>query len=163
MIALTSKLSKTLYSLNSTPLNDIPRRCPSPCHPGSCPPCSAMGPLRTCGCGKKQYRLRCGEKDMSSSCGEQCGKLLSCGKHYCTELCHRDSCPPCDEYVQRRCYCTKTSREVRCGEEKEDRVSTQLQREIGQEVQKGYFSCEESCRALLVRYLRSIVVQMIKL
>ena len=32
------------------------------CHPGHCPPCSAMGPLKTCYCGNLPYRLRCGQK-----------------------------------------------------------------------------------------------------
>eukprot|EP01138_Halocafeteria_seosinensis_P012932 gb/GECG01013210.1/.p1 GENE.gb/GECG01013210.1/~~gb/GECG01013210.1/.p1 ORF type:complete len:1083 (+),score=57.84 gb/GECG01013210.1/:1-3249(+) len=107
-----------------------------------------MGPLRNCGCGKKQYRLRCAEKDTLTSCGKQCGKLLSCGKHYCSEVCHRTPCPPCEEYMSRRCYCTKTQKEVRCGEERQDKIPTQLQEELGT-AQYGYFSCEKTCGSLL--------------
>lgn len=87
------------------------------------------------------------------SCGEQCGKLLSCGKHYCEQTCHRGDCDPCNEEVERRCYCTKTTRNIRCGEEQEKKVSSFLSHELS-----GYFACEEICGATLVSDIRCIFI-----
>ena len=79
-----------------------PHRCETPCHPGPCPPCAALGPVRTCGCGRTSSRLRCGVPSTSSAaagagggvvdgCGAVCGAPLDCGirAHRCERLCHR--------------------------------------------------------------------------
>ena len=52
---------------------------------GPCPSCARTNTV-SCFCGRHSSLLRCGSP--SYSCKEPCGKLLSCGFHYCKELCH---------------------------------------------------------------------------
>ncbi len=101
-----------------------PHPCESVCHPGPCSPCAAMGPIRTCGCGRTSYRTRCGapESDPATaaggarSCGAVCGKPLSCGvkSHKCTRTCHTGPCGSCDRYVQQSCYCGRCTEPRLC-------------------------------------------------
>jgi len=115
-----------------------PHPCTMICHPGPCPPCPAMGPPRTCFCGKKKYRLRCGEDDGGISCGEVCGKVLNCGIHHCEEVCHSGPCEACKHTVHQNCYCGK-QRDVErlCGTGEDDTITG------------GKFSCGEICGKLL--------------
>lgn len=52
-------------------------------------------------------------------CTRDCGKLLSCGKHYCSNGCHSGPCPPCPEQIldDLVCSCGRTVVEspYRCG------------------------------------------------
>ncbi|KAG7886788.1 hypothetical protein KL938_000441 [Ogataea parapolymorpha] len=52
-------------------------------------------------------------------CTRECGKLLSCGKHYCQMTCHLGPCRPCLESSSEDlvCHCGQTvvSAPVRCG------------------------------------------------
>jgi len=82
-----------------------PHRCSLVCHPGPCENCSAIGPEKTCFCGRLTYRLRCGAKDFGKSCGGICGRLLNCSKHHCTEICHAGECNACTVYSWQHCYC----------------------------------------------------------
>ena len=84
-----------------------PHACTLVCHPGPCPPCAALGPLRTCHCGKHAYRLRCGEDDGGVSCGAVCGRALACGKHRCERVCHPGPCGPCPHTELQSCHCGK--------------------------------------------------------
>ena len=83
---------------------------------------------RFCPCGKSSYKLSCTEA--TPTCrfsltktafnisifagGDTCGKLLSCGSHYCTERCHRGSCPSCLQLKQKSCRCGAKVRETQC-------------------------------------------------
>eukprot|EP01117_Protostelium_nocturnum_P015566 TRINITY_DN6052_c0_g4_i4.p1 TRINITY_DN6052_c0_g4~~TRINITY_DN6052_c0_g4_i4.p1 ORF type:complete len:1098 (+),score=309.46 TRINITY_DN6052_c0_g4_i4:146-3439(+) len=116
-----------------------PHSCTETCHPGPCPPCSALSPPHHCFCAKIQYRTRCGEKDNGKSCGEKCGKLLSCGLHRCSQVCHDGQCAPCEVPEQQRCYCGKKEEVRNCGS---GRVSTFNGR-------KAHFSCAQLCDRLL--------------
>lgn len=97
-----------------------PHPCEAVCHPGPCNPCSAMGPVRYCGCGRTSYRNRCGQSDggnaSQSSCGEVCGKPLSCGikAHRCTKVCHAGPCGPCERLVVQHCYCGRKAEPRLC-------------------------------------------------
>ncbi|KAH8549344.1 hypothetical protein BGW37DRAFT_535178 [Umbelopsis sp. PMI_123] len=117
---------------------DCPHECVLPCHPGPCPPCSAMSPATSCFCGSETYQTRCVDTDYSSlgrSCGRICEELLGCGKHTCKTECHAGLCPPCDVEEVQSCYCGKHERKAKCGSgspvESNDRI--------------GYYSCKESC------------------
>lgn len=109
------------------------------CHPGHCPPCSSLGPIKKCYCGKSEYRIRCGEKDKGKSCGEICSKYLDCNKHICQKICHPEPCSPCKETVMQTCYCGKITKLQKCGSGK-----LNINTDIG-----GYFSCKQKCNKLL--------------
>ena len=72
--------------------------CTQICHPGSCPPCPALGKKKKCFCKKTVYQLRCGEPDDGRSCGDTCGNLLNCKMHRCKEACHAGDCAPCHSH-----------------------------------------------------------------
>ena len=46
-----------------------PHRCDLQCHPGPCPPCTAMSAPKRCGCRRTVYHTRCGQPDPGRSCG----------------------------------------------------------------------------------------------
>lgn len=94
-----------------------PHKCDAICHPGPCAPCSAMGPLQTCGCGRTNYRLRCGAADPRAGCGAICGRQLACGGHghRCRRVCHDGPCDDCEEMEDQWCYCGSSQRRELCG------------------------------------------------
>ncbi|KAI8323498.1 hypothetical protein GQ54DRAFT_296704 [Martensiomyces pterosporus] len=96
-----------------------PHPCPLPCHPGPCPPCTALAPEQSCFCGRLAYRPRCGVDfdpvQGVKSCGEICGEMLGCGKHTCTKPCHPGLCPPCPREEEQMCYCGAHARTAKCG------------------------------------------------
>lgn len=110
----------------------------SPCHPGPCPPCSAMSPMTSCFCGSETYQTRCVDTDYSSlgrSCGRICGELLGCGKHSCKSECHAGLCPPCDVEEVQSCYCGKHERKAKCGSGSPVESNGKV----------GYYSCKGTC------------------
>ncbi|KAJ7057853.1 hypothetical protein C8F01DRAFT_325430 [Mycena amicta] len=112
--------------------------CPLLCHPGPCPPCRVTTELQ-CGCPRGQVlALRCGEANVS--CGAVCERTLNCGVHKCTRDCHTDSCDPCAERVQARCYCGKDQKEDTCGAGEPANCSLS-----GNESWTGTFACPSTC------------------
>ena len=82
-------------ALALTPDSVCPHTCLDLCHPGPCDPCRAS--LRkTCPCGALTRMTRC---DTVLLCGGECGKLLNCGRHTCTALCHEGPCQDCQVTV----------------------------------------------------------------
>lgn len=116
---------------------DCPHPCSMMCHPGHCPPCGALGPLKYCFCGTESYRLRCGEKSQGKSCEGECGKVLSCGKHECIATCHAGPCAPCTYPQTQKCYCGRQKEEKTCGTGTFDSFSD------------GHYSCSTICDKLL--------------
>lgn len=91
--------------------------CNTLCHPGQCDPCSEQIEL-TCFCGKDTRTLPCSSANSKYSCGKVCDRLLNCGKHHCTQICHEKlECNPCAVKLQAKCYCGKVEKEVLCGHE----------------------------------------------
>lgn len=90
--------------------------CEKVCHPdGECGVCPRTLP-RQCYCGKESYHLPC-NVDVSS-CKATCGKILSCGLHTCSRICHPGECDPCVMKVSlRKCRCGKTKKEFPCSKE----------------------------------------------
>lgn len=119
------------HSCGQTCSNDriLPRKCPHPCellcHAGPCPPCSHMGPLQICFCGKKSTSRRCVDTNYETgwSCGEVCGDPLPCGEHTCQEPCHEGLCGVCEVPMDCRCYCGKDKRMIVCCERSDERPS----------------------------------------
>ncbi|KAI8334560.1 hypothetical protein BC941DRAFT_431555 [Chlamydoabsidia padenii] len=124
-----------------------PRKCPHPCvlpcHPGPCPPCTSMGPINVCFCGKDRRQARCVDTDYETnaySCEKMCDQWLGCGKHRCEEKCHTDLCPPCIiEEKHQPCYCGQSQRNTRCG-------SGIQAPSFGNHI--GYYACEKRCTSL---------------
>ncbi|KAJ7959647.1 NF-X1-type zinc finger protein NFXL2 [Quillaja saponaria] len=81
------------------------------CHPGPCPSCPKLVKAR-CFCGNFEDVRRCGFKNFS--CNNVCSKLLDCGIHRCSVICHDDSCPPCRVRGVYRCRCEKKEEEREC-------------------------------------------------
>lgn len=82
------------------------------CHPGPCATCHAMV-TRECGCGRTKKTMQCCQKD-DTVCTEVCDKVLACGVHRCTLVCHAGDCERCEEQVEHRCHCGKDKRLVAC-------------------------------------------------
>lgn len=104
-----------------------PAGCPHPClqqcHPGPCPPCTAMVRMR-CHCRAILKHIPCHEwleactdrQNSLRSCGGICPKMMECN-HQCPNICHSGSCPApetCDRKVYLRCACKRKKRESRC-------------------------------------------------
>ncbi|KAH3745328.1 NF-X1-type zinc finger protein NFXL2 [Pelomyxa schiedti] len=85
--------------------------CEEICHSGDCPPCKRKVE-KTCLCEAVTQLVTCTNKPFQ--CTKVCGKLLLCGKHNCTKVCHSDVCPKCPLAGTRRCYCGKTSFQLAC-------------------------------------------------
>ncbi|KAJ2724592.1 FKBP12-associated protein [Coemansia sp. Benny D115] len=96
-----------------------PHTCPLPCHPGPCPPCTALAPLQACYCGRVSIRPRCGAAydpvAGAQSCGAVCGELLGCGLHKCEQPCHAGLCAPCTREITQHCRCGRAERTAFCG------------------------------------------------
>lgn len=117
--------------------SDCPHVCSIVCHPGPCPPCAAIGPMRMCFCGRTTYRTRCGERDDGRSCKQPCKRKLNCGRHECQDVCHKGECAKCTVKHDRMCYCGRKTKEMLCGTETPDFT---LSKEVGR-----HFSCTEPC------------------
>jgi transcriptional repressor NF-X1 len=91
--------------------------CPLLCHPGPCPPCAVMGPLRSCFCGATDQRYRCSDERnvTGQSCGGPCDRKLKCGAHRCAQACHAGACAPCAVETTSLCYCGADVRQILCG------------------------------------------------
>ncbi|KAK7868185.1 hypothetical protein R5R35_003052 [Gryllus longicercus] len=115
-------------------------KCLLLCHPGPCPPCPKMVKTK-CHCQKQSPQVhRCSNRFWS--CGSVCGKLLKCGKHMCSEICHENECPPClDESIQ---YCD-------CRSEKCLRPCSSTKWQCGKVCSKryscGFHVCEKICHS----------------
>lgn len=94
-------------------------RCERSCHVGPCDPCQDLVNA-SCFCKKKVEVVICGEmtvkgelkaEDGVFSCSSTCGKKLSCGNHYCTEVCHPGACGECELMPSKikTCYCGKSN------------------------------------------------------
>lgn len=94
----------------SKPLNCSVHQCPSQCHEGVCAPCQEVKKT-DCYCGKETMSLNCANEPL---CGQICGKILDCGKHFCTQICHKGKCEGCKlapELIS-RCPCGKNLLEM---------------------------------------------------
>ncbi|KAM1129764.1 hypothetical protein ACFX13_040226 [Malus domestica] len=94
-------------------------RCERTCHVGPCDPCQVLVDA-SCFCKKKVEVVLCGDmtvkgevkaEDGVFSCSSTCGKMLSCGNHSCSEVCHPGPCGDCNLMPTRikTCHCGKTS------------------------------------------------------
>ena len=132
----------------------LPKKCPHPCellcHAGPCPPCTHMGPIQSCFCGKNRSSRRCADTnyDTGWSCGQVCGDLMPCGEHTCQTLCHEGLCGACEVQLDCRCYCGKMEQLVVCcerGDEKESLRALKNDVSVTAEIWNGSFECRNQC------------------
>ncbi|KAK4160938.1 hypothetical protein QBC43DRAFT_244540 [Cladorrhinum sp. PSN259] len=142
----------------SKPRATCPHPCPLMCHAGPCPPCTLMGPTQTCFCGKHEVTRRCSETDYAKggwSCHEECGDLLPCGEHTCSQPCHSGLCGACKVPMPAVCYCGKEEKVITC-DQRDDVLDSfnygQLQPSTADEAQteegewfEGSFKCQHVC------------------
>uniref|UniRef100_A0A4W5NHI3 Transcriptional repressor NF-X1 n=1 Tax=Hucho hucho TaxID=62062 RepID=A0A4W5NHI3_9TELE len=114
---------------------DCKHPCNILCHPGPCPQCPASV-TKACICGRTSQPMRCGQAT-AIHCDKQCGAILNCSEHICTQVCHSGLCQPCPLQVKQVCYCGVVSREVLCGTDK-DRFDG-----------SGHFCCQTACGKML--------------
>lgn len=130
--------------------------CPLSCHPGPCPPCSALVSV-PCHSGHKNLSLRCSRMTSTAdesvlSCGEECRRPI-CEKHTCKRLCHAGECEPCQEIEQATCYCGKSSQLLACKNGKSHSCDD------GANTWEGRFSCQDVCeRFVIYSCLRKSVI-----
>lgn len=97
------------------PLNCGVHLCPDTCHGGPCYDChNALE--QACYCGKGVREVVCSLDTAGIdeySCAEVCERTLNCENHQCGQLCHPDSCKPCQLTPEKvtTCPCGKTSLE----------------------------------------------------
>ncbi|KAL1893778.1 FKBP12-associated protein [Sporothrix stenoceras] len=129
---------------------DCHHTCPNPCHAGPCPPCTEMGPLITCFCGKETSIKPCAAGAQRSwICGAVCDNTLACRTHKCRRTCHPDDCGACTVPMPSTCFCGKTQQDVPC----KDREHAQTSANYGQLVYggaatssfEGTFKCDTVC------------------
>lgn len=115
--------------------------CTLQCHPGPCPPCTALAPPQPCPCGKSTTSRKCAEQGKESrSCGEPCGRRLSCGRHECAQICHEGACEPCSILFDAKCFCGRREESLQCWQ-----VEPPGEIDLG----LGVFSCEMECPKML--------------
>lgn len=88
------------------------------CHPGPCMTCETQSRYMKCACQKYVIQVRCLQlldDTFVPSCNEECRKLLNCGIHECTSICHTGPCFKCQEMIIIQCFCSKKSKTVSCG------------------------------------------------
>uniref|UniRef100_A0A5K3G1V8 PHD-type domain-containing protein n=1 Tax=Mesocestoides corti TaxID=53468 RepID=A0A5K3G1V8_MESCO len=101
-----------------------PHTCTELCHPGPCPPCTAVVQLH-CPCGRVVRSARCGD-EQPKPCGAPCGRTYAAdfcafGTHTCPLQCHDGDCPPCLKLIKSVCYCGRVDEVTRCGGERAKR------------------------------------------
>uniref|UniRef100_A0A3P8TRS1 Nuclear transcription factor, X-box binding like 1 n=1 Tax=Amphiprion percula TaxID=161767 RepID=A0A3P8TRS1_AMPPE len=107
------------------------------CHPGPCPPCPKMVSV-ACMCGKaKPLPRRCSNK--AWSCQQQCGKLLPCRQHTCSQTCHTE-CRPCPRVSVQSCVCGRQKAERPCSS-----PQWNCQQVCGSPLPCGNHTCEKVC------------------
>ena len=128
---------------------DCPHPCHLSCHAGPCPPCTFMGPVQICFCGKQAVSRKCVDTNYKSgwSCNETCGDLLPCGVHFCSKPCHSDLCGACEIPMESRCYCGRQNNLIKCCDRGEEKESNQANDgSEGIETWIGSFDCTQKCQ-----------------
>ncbi|XP_023272195.1 NF-X1-type zinc finger protein NFXL1 [Seriola lalandi dorsalis] len=107
------------------------------CHPGPCPPCPKMVSV-SCMCRKaKPLPRRCSNK--AWTCQQQCGRLLPCKQHTCSQPCHTE-CSPCPRVSVQRCVCGREKTERPCAS-----PQWNCEQVCGSALSCGNHTCEVVC------------------
>ncbi|EPS69523.1 hypothetical protein M569_05241 [Genlisea aurea] len=121
--------------------------CLALCHPGPCGKCDlSPSMIKSCCCGKtplKEDRKSC--LDPIPTCSQNCGKILPCGFHCCSEKCHSGDCPPCHVLVTQKCRCGSASRTVECFRTVSETEKFTCDKPCGQKKSCGRHRCSDRC------------------
>ncbi|GLJ39717.1 hypothetical protein SUGI_0811950 [Cryptomeria japonica] len=117
-----------------------PHTCTLLCHPGPCPPCTAIAAPQPCPCGKKTITRRCSDQKPAESCGQVCEQLLTCGRHLCDKICHEGPCGSCTILINASFFCGKKENMMLCGD-------LEFHGEL--ECKSGVYACENICMKML--------------
>lgn len=88
-------------------LNCNIHNCTRTCHFKECDPCNEIV-RQECYCGKVGRKVKCTAEIGGATnyeCGEICGKVLECGNHFCTKLCHPGECESCSIAPEKVNHC----------------------------------------------------------
>lgn len=84
-------------------------KCVNQCHPGPCEPCDVGRDLDVpCICRKSIVKIKCSTHEVVPQCSKPCDKILDCGIHKCSVLCHEMACGPCRIVKTVKCFCGKS-------------------------------------------------------
>ena len=127
-------------------------RCEQICHDGSCRICPRScnrdkNGYSKCACGAVTMKLSVPRKscmDPLPTCFNPCNKMLTCGTHYCTRLCHDSDCLSCDIVSLIPCRCGREKKNVRCG----DQRIFLCDRRCLKKLSCGIHKCQEMCCTL---------------
>lgn len=98
-------------------------RCTLPCHPGPHASCNALGPEFKCHCGNHSQQWPCVLTPYVEGwqCDDVCPEYMACEIHKCNKVCHEGLCGKCEEFMESKCYCGKTTDMVKCHARKPQR------------------------------------------
>lgn len=127
--------------------NACPHPCDQQCHAGPCPPCTAIGPVQTCFCGKENSQRRCTDTDYENgwSCGQICGDFMPCGEHTCAKSCHPLMCGSCEETELLSCYCGNERTAIKCCDKQESSTSQKADADGNIDEWEGHYKCDKIC------------------
>lgn len=131
-----------------------PRKCPHACdlqcHAGPCPPCTAIGPVQSCYCGRESSQRRCVDTNYETgwSCENICDDFMPCGEHSCLKICHPGLCGACEVKSDLKCYCGNEIKCIKCCDIKPPILSLESF-ETGVEEWLGYWPCQKKCDRLV--------------
>lgn len=92
-------------------------QCQELCHADECKPCKEVVEI-SCHCEKQHKTVACDITNEAYSCTLECEKLLKCGNHKCTNVCHAGECKPCELLPEFITSCPCSKQQVLPGERK---------------------------------------------
>lgn len=78
-------------------------------------------------------------------CNNTCNKLLECGLHRCTKICHSGNCEMCTEVIHQECYCGKVGRKVACCAQYRGKGNYECGEVCGKQLSCGNHTCKKLC------------------
>ncbi len=120
-----------------------------------CPPCTVLVEKWCMGNHKLLSHVPCHLKDVS--CGSVCGKLLPCGQHKCTRVCHKAACVAPQSTKEdkkgkgknkKKQKQEEKTRENGATEEKEEKKEENTLYSCGHKCDKPLRNCTHTCQAL---------------
>ena len=128
-------------------------RCTLVCHSGSCSGCPRrVETITRCACGKTTFPELVRESclDPLPCCSKKCGRMLSCGKHFCKKQCHDSACGSCAIQIKKKCRCGGSEKRILCHEftRKSKQFMTDHPEEAIVEGPDSWIRCNKRCNRM---------------